>query len=206
MLHPSFSLRKATGMEETIRIGIRMARPADAADIAHVYVESWRDTYAGILPDSGLVRMSKADQAASWSRMIKQSNLRNPVLVASDTKSNIYGFASAGPTREKSLPFEGEVFTLYVAPGWTGQGIGAGLLASIFRLFSKGGTNGMIIWALADNPSRFFYEAMGGQIVAERQHPMWGKSLREIGYGWRQLDLARPKQRVGRAAEDEPPL
>jgi GNAT superfamily N-acetyltransferase len=158
------------------------------------------------LPDAGLVRMSKADQAASWSRMIKQSNLRNPVLVASDAKSNIYGFASAGPTRESSLPYEGEVFTLYVAPGWTGQGIGAGLLQAIFRLFSKGGTNGMIIWALADNPSRFFYEAMGGQIVAERQHPMWGKSLREVGYGWRNLDLARPPQRVGRNAEPEPPL
>lgn len=193
-------------MEETVRIGIRMARPADAADIAHVYVESWRDTYAGILPDAGLVRMSKADQAASWSRTIKNSNLRNPVLVASDTKSNIYGFASAGPAREKSLPYDGEVFTLYVAPGWTGQGIGESLLQAIFRLFSKGGTNGMIIWALADNPSRFFYEAMGGQIVAERQHPMWGKSLREIGYGWRKLDLARPRQRVGRNAEPEPPL
>jgi hypothetical protein len=47
---------------------------------------------------------------------------------------------------------------------------------------------------------------MGGQIVAERQHPMWGKSFREIGYGWHKLDLARPKQRVGRNAEPEPPL
>ncbi len=193
-------------MEETIRIGIRIARPTDAADIAHVYVESWRDTYAGLLPDAGLLRMSKTDHAATWTRTIKQANLRNPILVAADTKSNIYGFASAGPTRDKSLPFEGEVYTLYVAPGWTGQGIGAGLLASLFRLFSKGGYNGMIIWALADNPSRFFYEAMGGQLVAERPHPMWGKTFREIAYGWPKLDLARPKQRVGRNAEPEPPL
>lgn len=193
-------------MEETVRIGIRMARPADAADIAHVYVESWRDTYAGILPDAGLVRMSKADQAASWTHAIKRANLRNPVLVAADAKSNIYGFLSAGPTRERSLPFEGEIYTLYVAPGWTGQGIGTGLMASIFRLFSKGGSSGMIVWALADNPSRFFYEAMGGQFVAERQHPMWGKSLREIAYGWPKFDLGRPKQRVGRDAEPEPPL
>jgi L-amino acid N-acyltransferase YncA len=193
-------------MEETIRIGIRMARPTDAADIAHVYVESWRDTYAGILPDAGLVRMSKTDQAAAWTRTIKQSNLRNPVLVAADTKSNIYGFASAGPSRERSLPYEGEVYTLYVAPGWTGQGIGAALLSSVFRLFSKGGYNGMIIWALSDNPSRFFYEAMGGTLAAERNHPMWGKTFREIGYAWPKLDLARPKQRVGRTTEDDPPL
>jgi L-amino acid N-acyltransferase YncA len=191
---------------DEIRIGIRIARPADAADIAHVYVESWRETYAGLLPDAGLLRMSKTEHAATWTRTIKVSNLRNPVLVAADAKSNIYGFASAGPTRDKSLPFEGEVYTLYVAPGWTGQGIGAALLRSIFRLFSKGGYNGMIIWALADNPSRFFYEAMGGTLAAERDHPMWGKTLREIGYGWPNLDLGQPKQRVGRGAESGPTL
>ncbi len=206
MLHPSFLCEGVVAMEETVRIGIRMARPTDAADIASVYVDSWRDTYAGILPDAGLLRMSKADQAGTWTRTIKSANLRNPVLVASDTKSNIYGIVSAGPTREKSLPFEGEVYTLYVAPGWTGQGIGEALLSSVFRLFSKGGYNGMIIWALADNPSRFFYEAMGGTVAAEREHPMWGKTFREIGYGWPNLELARTKQRVGRSAEGEPPL
>lgn len=192
---------------DEIRIGIRMARPADAAEIAHVYVESWRETYAGILPDTGLLRMSKAEQTASWTRQIKASNLRNPVLVAADAKSNIYGFASAGPSRDRSLPYEGEVYTLYILPGMTGQGLGTALMQSIFRLFSKGGYNGMIIWALADNPSRFFYEAMGGQLVAERQHPMWGKTLWEIGYGWSKLDLGRPTQRVGRTAEEpDPPL
>ena len=41
-------------MDETIRIGIRLARPADAGEIAHVYVDSWRDTYANILPETGL--------------------------------------------------------------------------------------------------------------------------------------------------------
>lgn len=192
-------------MDDTIRIGIRLARPTDAAEIAHVYVESWRDTYAGILPDAGLLKMSKVEHTAGWTRTIKGSNLRNPVLVASDAKSNIYGFASAGPSRDKSLPYEGEVYTLYIAPGWTGQGFGAALLSSIFRLFSKANYRGIVIWALADNPSRFFYEAMGGQLIAERQHPMWGRTMREIGYGWPSLDMCKPTQRVGRGV-DEPPL
>ena len=192
-------------MDDTIRIGIRLARPADAADIANVYVESWRDTYAGILPDAGLLRMSKAEHAASWTRTIKASNLRNPVLVASDAKSNVFGFASAGPSRDRSLPFEGEVYTLYVAPGWTGQGIGSALLSSIFRLFVKANYRGIVIWALAENPSRFFYEAMGGQLVAERQHPLWGRTMREIGYGWRSLDTCKPTQRVGRGVDPSPP-
>jgi len=199
-------VRRKAFMDDTIRIGIRLARPADAADIANVYVESWRDTYAGILPDAGLLRMSKAEHAASWTRTIKASNLRNPVLVASDAKSHVFGFASAGPSRDKSLPYEGEVYTLYVAPGWTGQGIGSALLSSIFRLFAKANYRGIVIWALADNPSRFFYEAMGGQLVAERQHPLWGRTMREIGYGWRSLDACKPTQRVGRGVDPSPPV
>jgi L-amino acid N-acyltransferase YncA len=194
-------------MDETIRIGIRLARPTDAADIAGVYVDSWRDTYAGVLPDAGLLKMSKADHTLGWTRTIKASNLRNPVLVAADAKSNVYGFASAGPSRDKNLPYEGEVYTLYVAPGRTGQGMGAALLSSVFRLFSKANYRGIVIWALAENPSRFFYEAMGGQLVAERQHPLWGRTMREIGYGWPSLDIGKRHQRVGRGAEEpDPPL
>jgi L-amino acid N-acyltransferase YncA len=193
-------------MDDIIRIGIRMARSTDAGGIASVYVDSWRDTYAGVLPEAGLLRMSKTEHTAAWTRTIKNANLRSPVLVASDEKSNIYAFASAGPSRDRSLPFEGEVYTLYVAPGWTGQGLGSTLLSSIFRLFAKANCRGVIIWALGENPSRFFYEAMGGRLIAERDHGLWGKTMREVAYGWPSPDLARPKQRVGRGAAPQPPL
>jgi GNAT superfamily N-acetyltransferase len=150
--------------------------------------------------------MSKQDHTFAWQRTIKAANLKNPVLVASDEKSNIFGFASAGPSSDKSLPYEGEVYTLYVAPGWTGQGLGAALLSSTFRLFAKAHCRGIVIWALGENPSRFFYEAMGGHLVAERDHAVWGKTMREIAYGWRSLDIGPSTQRVGRGAEPEPPL
>lgn len=171
-------------MSEDREIGIRMARPGDAPAIAEIYVDSWRETYAGLLPSSSLVRMSKTDQTRAWQHLIEQSNLRSPVFVASDTSSKLYGFSSAGPTRDASFRFDAEVYTLYVAPGFTSQGIGTALMSSVFRLFSRASYKGMIIWALAENPSRFFYESMGGKLVAERVHPVWGESYREIAYGW----------------------
>lgn len=171
-------------MSEDREIGIRMARPGDAAAIAEIYVDSWRETYAGILPSSSLVRMSKAEQTRAWQRLLEQTNLRSPAFVASDASSNLYGFTSAGPTRDASLRFDAEIYTLYVAPGFAGQGIGTALMSSVFRLFSRATYKGMVIWALAENPSRFFYEAMGGKIVAERMHPVWSESYREIAYGW----------------------
>jgi GNAT superfamily N-acetyltransferase len=148
--------------------------------------------------------MSKSEHASSWSQTIRTASLKNPTLVAADADSNLYGFICAGPARDRSLPYEAEVFTLYVAPGHTGQGIGAALLNSVFRLFSKANYGGMIIWALADNPSRFFYEVMGGRIVAERQHPLWGSSYREIAYGWDALEIGKARQSVSRNEEPDP--
>ena len=41
---------------------------------------------------------------------------------------------------------------------------------------------------LAANPSRFFYEAMGGQRAGERQESFAGTELEELAYGWPDLE------------------
>lgn len=182
-------------MSDTIDIGIRMARATDADSIADIFVDSWQETYAGILPTTALSRMSRSDQKHQWTRTIHQSSLRSPVFVAADADANIYGFASAGPSRDLILPYDAEIYTLYIAPGFTGQGLGTALVQSVFRLFSKSSYRSVIIWALAENPSRFFYEAIGGKPVAERQHPVWGEAYREIAYGWSELNM-HPRSRL----------
>lgn len=192
---------KDTPMNDTVDIGIRMARPSDAPGIAGIYVDSWRETYAGILPTAALARMSKTDQERTWDRTIQQSSLRSPVFVAADADATLFGFASAGPNRDHSLAYDAEVYTLYVAPGFTGQGIGTAMLSAVFRLLSKAPCKGIVIWALADNPSRFFYEAMGGKLVAERRHPVWGASYREVAYAWEALELSPRSAGANRSVE-----
>jgi L-amino acid N-acyltransferase YncA len=172
---------------EEIPLSIRMARRGDASGIARIYVESWRDTYANILPFAALTAMSPRAETQSWAATIMRQSMRNPVLVAADAQERIYGFLSAGPSRDRSMPFEAEVYTLYVAPGHTGQGIGAALLDWCFNLFRRSGFRSAIIWALADNPSRFFYERQGGALVAERDIRVFGQVQRENGYGWRNM-------------------
>ncbi len=48
----------------------------------------------------------------------------------------------------------------------------------------------MLIWVLADNPSRRFYERLGGQLVREAEVELGGQRLRELAYGWKNLDGA----------------
>ena len=49
---------------------IRRARPDDAAAIARVHVESWRSTYAGLLPERLLLKLSNAQHEARWWRHV----------------------------------------------------------------------------------------------------------------------------------------
>jgi hypothetical protein len=45
----------------------------------------------------------------------------------------------------------------------------------------------MMVWVLADNPSRRFYEALGGTLVTNKVIELAGKSLIEVAYGWYDL-------------------
>ena len=174
---------------------IRRAVPGDARAIARVHVESWRSAYAGILPDRVMVEMSIDDKAAFWRRMVLRAGSRQAVLVASLTEtggsgSEIVGFASCAAASFAPPGFDGEVQTLYVLPDWQEQGLGRALLHGCFQALRGAGFRSAFVWVLAQNPSRFFYEAMGGRKVGERTEILWGVELPEIAYGWPDLEAA----------------
>jgi hypothetical protein len=47
----------------------------------------------------------------------------------------------------------------------------------------------MAVWVLARNPSRKFYESLGGQLIGEQEIERGGESFTEVAYGWRDLSL-----------------
>ena len=171
-------------------VTIRTATFRDATGIARVHVETWRDTYAGVVPDHVLLGMSRRHQAALWSEALGGHRSRQKVLVAEDGVAGVVGFGSCGPANRVDLPYEGEVYTLYVLPDYQGKGIGKELLGRLFGVLLRKGLRSALIWVLADNPARFFYQAIGGTWVAVRDERLWGTTLREMAYGWSDLKLA----------------
>ena len=165
-------------------ITIRPARPGDARGIARLDIETWRATYAGILSTPYLVGLSEQRREAGWRSVI----LREPrdVRVATDSTEAIIGFGSCGPNRSDRF-FAGEVFTLYVAPDWQNQGIGRRLLITLFRRLVATGRRSAIVWVLRDNPSRFFYERLGGHQVSHKSLAVGGITIEATAYGWRNL-------------------
>lgn len=175
---------------DDVGIAIREARPQDAPALAGVYIRSWHDTYAGILPTQLLCAMTADGQTARWRATIGARG-RERVLVAEQAPVGVVGMTSCGPARDSAGHYDGEVYTLYVDPDYFGCGIGRALLAAAFVELGRRGHSSCIIWAHARNPARFFYEAMGGRLIAHRQVRMMGDIVPEAAFGWSRLTLAR---------------
>ncbi|MGE3967553.1 MAG: N-acetyltransferase family protein [Dongiaceae bacterium] len=171
---------------------VRRAGPADARAIGKVHVESWRATYAGILPDRVLIDMSADLKASQWRRTLLRPVSGDAVLVAEVPEAGVVGFASCGRAQGTSFGIDGEVQTLYLLPDWQEQGLGRRLLCAALSVLKRGGRQGAFLWVLAANPSRFFYEAMGGIRIGEREEELWQTRLPEVAYGWPDLSKLPP--------------
>jgi ribosomal protein S18 acetylase RimI-like enzyme len=180
---------------EMSEIAIRASRLEDAGPIARLDVEPWRATYAGILATPYLVGLSPERRAMGWANVIRREPRDVRVAVTGD--GEIVGFGSCGKCRGEP-GFTSEVFTLYVAPDWQNQGIGRRLLLAMFARLVSEGHSSAVIWVLRENPSRFFYQRLGGKEVRRKLLPFNGTQVAASGYGWRDL----PKFLSTRAGAD----
>jgi GNAT superfamily N-acetyltransferase len=181
-------LREARRMED-LALTIRAARPVDAAEVARIYIESWHDTYPAVLSSALLRSMTHKGQRARWLSTISNQR-REIVLVAENVDVGMVGMASLGSARDRALGYDGEVYTLYVDPSFFGRGTGRALLKAAFGVMRQRGCSSCVIWAHAKNNARFFYETMGGRLVAERSARMMGDMVPEVAFGWKTLALA----------------
>ncbi|MFJ7661235.1 GNAT family N-acetyltransferase [Lysinibacillus sp. NPDC097162] len=90
---------------------IRKAIEPDAKAIAKVHVDSWRTTYANIVPDEYLINLSYENREQLWIKNISN----DAVFVAENNEGQIIGFSSGGKERSgKYIEFEGELYAIYL--------------------------------------------------------------------------------------------
>lgn len=166
---------------------IRTAVVEDAPAIAEVHVESWRTTYKGILPQSLLDRLSVSDRARFWNETLAKPPIPFITLVACDDACNVAGFACGGAERTGKLGCDGELQAMYLLEGVQRRGLGTLLIRRFVRELQSAGFQSMAVWVLARNPSRRFYEALGGRLITEQQIEREGESYMEVAYGWSDL-------------------
>ena len=168
-------------------IGVRRARPTDAAAIAAVHVAGWRSAYAGLLPDGYLAGLNPMRHAAGYEAAIRRgAGVFVAVAAGRDVpggaRAEVVGFATVG--RARTALADGEVETLYVLDDWRDRGVGRGLMRAGAAHLQAQGCRSAFLWVLRDNPNRWFYERLGGRPVAESVTRVAATDLRQVAYAW----------------------
>jgi ribosomal protein S18 acetylase RimI-like enzyme len=168
-------------------IRIREREEQDAAGIARVRIDAWREAYRGIVPDATLAGLDyAADEARHRQRFQESRGQANQFFfVAVDESEQVVGFGVGGAEREGFPGYPGELYALYVHPENQGQGIGRKLTQAVFACLHAAGLEPVIIWALKENAAAgAVYRHMGGVPAGEKEIEIGGKQLVEVGYGF----------------------
>jgi ribosomal protein S18 acetylase RimI-like enzyme len=168
---------------------IRPARPDDAPAVARVHVDSWRETYAGLVPGDFLASLSYERREQMWKSGLEHPGWKGVLFVAEDPEHGVAGFVAGGPPQEPDGEFSCELWAIYLLWAHQGKGTGGQLFRRFVEEMVSRGHSSMLLWVLAENhPSRRFYEALGGTLTDRRRTiDEDGVPLEEVAYGWHDL-------------------
>lgn len=165
---------------------VRRAKPSDAGRLAELHVTTWRQAYAGILPEAYLQSLSASQRVPMWKELLGSGD-RAAVFVA-EIEGEPIGFASGGRSSDiKGLLQRaeiGEMWTLYLLREFWGLGIGRQLHDTLLAELERKGFVEATLWVLdANERTRRWYETRGWQSDgSQRTAEVWGAEVGELRY------------------------
>jgi ribosomal protein S18 acetylase RimI-like enzyme len=147
-----------TSRDQTV---VREAVASDAEGIARVHVDSWRETYSGVLADRFFTEEAFERRLRFWSSYLSGQPRRGRMAVALKSEK-VIGFANAGdavgPDAEHGVPPARPVhlFSIYLRAADHGAGTGQALLDAVV------GDEPAQLWVLRGNDRAIaFYQRNG---------------------------------------------
>ena len=160
---------------------IRKPRPEDAEAIARVHVQTWQQTYRGVMPDDFLDGLSVEKRAENHREYMSKTGY----FLAEDG-DGILGFICHGPNRAGADVKDGEIYALNLIDRAKRRGAGTALMQAAARELVEQGAARISLWVVRENEAaRAFYEAMGGTCAGEEKiSNIGGRDVREVSYVW----------------------
>ncbi len=171
-------------------ITIRKATIEDAAEIANVHVNSWREAYQGLLPSSFLDErpLLFKNKYEIWKKVTV--NTKQVTLVAVSENHGVVGFVNGAGGRDDDYKDYAEIWCFYLLEKYHGQKIGFNLLRTFFNEQASLGYRKGYLWVLADNPTINFYEKSGGKFFGlVKEDEIGGQKVKELCFVWENLQL-----------------
>ena len=176
-------------------MNIRPATVEDAPALAQVHVASWRETYRGLVPDAYLDSLSVPERTERWRGRLSGADPGAFTLVAEDDDGRSVGFATGGSERGGDPVYTGELYAIYLLQAAQRAGLGRRLVQAVVEQLLASGHTTMLVWTLAANPSRGFYERLGGRYLRSTMITIGGAEVEDVAYGWTDITgLLRPGQ------------
>src|SRR6202035_4460205 len=102
--------------------------------------------------------------------------------------SRIVGFATAGRARISEdggrRLAESEEETLYVLDDWRDRGVGRKLMRAAAAHLAETGCKSCFVWVLRENPTRWFYQRIGGKPTPEALNQFAGQTVPQMAFVW----------------------
>jgi len=138
-------------------VRVRAARVEDAAGMAAVHVQSWQETYRGLVPDRVLDDPDFARRREHWwIKGITAGAEGTTSIAVAEQLDRIIGIASAGDPRDDDATWPIELFVVYVLAAFHGTGTGARLMDRVIADLPAA------LWVADPNPrAQAFYRKHG---------------------------------------------
>lgn len=160
---------------------IRPSRKDDVHSMSRVYVQTWRDTYLGVVPYGYLYQMSVAQLEQGF---LSELQSKHVISYVAEDAGKVIGLISGGYERQEDHIYNGEIYALYVLKNYQRQGIGTKLVSALAKQLNQFGIYSMLVRVLEHNPYRRFYEKINGIYLRTHHMPFAGEVLDVAAYGW----------------------
>lgn len=147
----------------------------DVEEAGHVYAESWKTSYQGILPEKFLDKLT----ADRWSAMLRAEPESTVALL--DHKGAVLGAATVCFSREPGREGYGEIVSIYLRPAVVGRGYGRLLMEAALQKLRDDGCEAACLWAFERNKrAEGFYIHMGFRASGRTQKESFGGEMAEL--------------------------
>ena len=164
------------------RLEVRQAGGHDAARIAELHVDGWRE-FREFVPPEVMGARTLAARTAEWAEFLAGDRGGSWTAVA-ELETAVVGFASTRLLREPEYGAWGEIKNLFVDGSIRGAGVGRALLMDAAGWLASNGGEPIVLYSFTDNPYRSVYDRLGGAVVGERPTDWDGVVVPETAYVW----------------------
>jgi len=137
---------------------VRPARLDDVTAMARVVVQSWGETYRGLMPDDVLDDAGfLTHRERFWTAALTEERYRRNRVAVAERGGRVVGVAMSGPPLDADARWSRQLYVLYVLAADHGTGAGARLLDAVVPP-----TASAALWVADPNPrAAAFYRKHG---------------------------------------------